>query len=127
MSRLINNNIQLLKTIAVGVASLISITGIILVCRGSEPRGTVVDFKSVFIEGKIETGSVGVALIFLGVVIIVAVLFFRYPATAETTEIRVGDVEVKVPGSPDEQRLKTIATSIGLFVEKAGKSKPHQP
>ena len=124
MGQLLKYNIMLLKTIAMCIAAIMVIAGIAMVFIGTQGEGSI-DLKAPFLEGKLQSGSVGVLLIFLAIVIIIACFFFRYK---DKIEIKVGDVEMKVDGFLGEDRLKVFTSQIrGLYQETQEKIIPIIP
>lgn len=116
MSRLINTNVQMLKTIAMLAALALLVAGVVMVFSGIRDEGFI-DIRATFLEGKLKTGLVGVTLIFFAVLVIVACFVFRYK---EPIEIQVGDVSLKSTGGVSPERLKAL---VGELVELSRASK----
>lgn len=108
MGQLFKYNIMLLKTIAVCTAAAMAVAGLVMIFIGTKGEGSI-DLKAPFLEGKLQSGSVGILLIFFSIFIIVGCLFFRYK---DKIEIKVGDVEMKVDGFLGEDRLKCLTEQI---------------
>ena len=118
MSKLITNNIMLLKTIAMCVAATMCLAGIVMVCLGLKDTGTI-NVQTAFLEGKLETGSVGITLIFLAIIIMLACFFFRYK---DTIEIEAGRLKIKTKGYLDPERLKILAHGFGDLAKSLDKN-----
>ncbi len=119
MNKLITNNIMLLKTVAMLVASAICLVGLVLVCTGLRDTGTI-NIRTAFLEGKLETGSVGITLIFLGIIIILGCFFFLY---TDTIEIEAGRLKIKTRGYLGPERLKIIAEDFGELAKALDNNK----
>lgn len=71
---MLTRNIILILSSVVG--SLLVVSGIVMSFVGVESRG-VIDIKSAVISGKVETGSLGLLLIFLGVILLIVLVRTR--------------------------------------------------
>lgn len=115
--KLIASNIQLLKTLAMAAAVVMIVAGIAMVFMGIQDQGYI-DLKTPVLEGKLKYGFVGVALIFLAIVVILACFFFRYK---DSIEVEVGDVKVKTKGYLGPERLAALAAQMkGLLESREG-------
>jgi hypothetical protein len=68
---------------------IINLTGCLLIYFGVRAEGSI-DFKTAFLEGRLETGMVGLVVVVIGMIISLAVLRTQ-KATGRTIEIDLPD------------------------------------
>lgn len=122
MRQLFKYNIMLLKTMAMSMAAIMVISGVVMIFIGTQEGGSI-DLKAPFIEGKIKSGSAGILLIFMSLFTILSCFFFRYK---DKIEIKFGKVELKTDGFLGEDRLKVLISqmkNLNMEVENQRKEK----
>jgi len=115
MPKLIDSNIQLLKTIVVSTAVVMIMAGIVMVFTGIRDTGFI-DLKAPFIEGKLKTGFTGIALIFLAIVLVLGSFFFRYK---DSIEIQVGQIFIRTRGYLGPERLRELTNTVRIALESS--------
>ena len=83
------------RSVGVAIALLMIVCGIYMCVEGIREHG-VIDLVIAFIEGHLETGSLGLLVMFLGVCIIALVLERVHPHTGEEISIKIDGVEICV-------------------------------
>jgi len=78
------------RSLSMTAALLMICSGIYMCIIGLSEKG-VIDLKTAFIEGKIETGSLGLMVMFLGIVVILALLIRRHPHQGEEINFIISD------------------------------------
>ena len=92
------------RMIAIVVALLLAVSGIIMIFKQIADNGFI-DIKSPFLSGKVQTGFVGVSLIFF-TVIIIAILFRKTEEKDQEMSITVGELKVSYKNMGYEKVLE---------------------
>jgi hypothetical protein len=86
---------------AMAIAGAVAMCGCLFVWRGLMADGEI-DLATPFLTGKLRTGSVGVVLIFLSMVVVVSALLRRTssntPTPRQSLKVRRGDVSFEWEG-----------------------------
>lgn len=79
------------------IATILALSGSIMIFKGVEGHG-VIDLKSSFLEGQVESGSVGVLLVFCAMFLAVATLI-QDRKKKHTIHIKRGDLDIQWEGT----------------------------
>lgn len=80
------------------IASLILIVGGIYMCFHDLVSNGKIDIKAVFVDGQIETGSLGLMAMFLGVIIVLALNYRGQPYKGQEVNINLNGNEISTKG-----------------------------
>lgn len=93
------------------LAALIMIAGGIYMCIKEITTTGKIDLKTAFLEGQIETGSLGLMSMFLGVVVILALNYRSQPYKGQEVELVLDGTEVKAKGL-SYRKLQEIVSAV---------------
>ena len=96
------------RSMAMAVAVFLISDGLFMLMRKIEGTGSI-DMKTSFLEGKLESGSVGVLFMFCGFVLVLACLVLR---RRSTITIKQGDFEFTYRGYLTMERLRPLKLLI---------------
>ena len=94
------------KSIAMTIALILSILGCIMIFMGIKDDG-LIDVTTPFITGKVKSGFIGISLLFISLISIIAVLYYRtkeFPYIGksldnfQTIKIQKGDINLEWSG-----------------------------
>ncbi len=97
------------RSVSVLTAFLMVLSGIYMCIQGIKDKG-LINIKSSIVEGTIETGSLGLLIMFLGVVIIIAALKRVHPHEGEEIHLVVDGNEVKMKNLSKRKVDEIIST-----------------
>ena len=107
-----------LKLIAVIVGAIGFFTGLIMVCLGLSATGTI-DFKILFVEGKLTTASAGLLVMCLSVILILGTIW--KPVTRRFTKEK--EKKPGRDGQPAEEKYKITREDEGIKYVKLSEGK----
>ena len=83
------------RSVSLIIALVMVISGIYMCTKGIVEKGSI-NLKSSVVEGTIETGSLGLLVMFLGVIIILAALRRVHPHEGEEISVTIDGNEIKM-------------------------------
>lgn len=99
------------------IGALILIISGIYMCLNDLAGTGRIDVKAVFIDGQIETGSLGLMTIFLATIIILALNYGNRPRKGEKVTIRKGDFEITTNDLSYRKLSEIIAYALNASKE----------
>ena len=94
-------------------ALVLIISGVVMCAKDMSVDGKI-NVKSAFIEGSLETGSLGLLVIFVGFIIIIALNFDTKPYKGQEFELDVEGIKFKGKGL-SQHKIKDLIEAMKSF------------
>lgn len=127
LHELIKHVLSRLNTRAASMlCAFVLIGGGIYMCFAGLSAAGSIDLKAVFVEGKIQTGSLGLLAMFLGVVIVLALNHHRYPYLGEEIKLVINGNEIVGKHLSYRKMRELVQVAIASSVEARGGQPPNE-
>lgn len=98
------------RSISMISALILIVSGVVMCAKDMAVDGSI-NVKSAFIEGALETGSLGLMVIFVGLIIIIGLNFDTKPYKGQEIELEFDGIKLKGKGL-SQHKIKELIEAI---------------